>query len=245
MTKQAQVSLEGLTEFMDCARRSETADDLRELLVDYFTGVGMAMMSYHHLPPLGAVDRSPHITVTAHGFPPDWVKRYETEFQLIDPIPRHASHATHGFFWSDARSFEDLTEDERYYLDELDKESLGDGLAIPVFGPFGRGGYVGLGFGSGEPRPPPSSVNLFQSVCQFGHQEFCRILFLKDSAATLSPREIEILCWVSQGKSNAAIAQILSISVHTVDTHLRRIFEKLNVKDRITAALRGSALGLL
>ena len=245
MNKQAQVSLDRFTEFMASARRSQTADELRELLVDYFTSVGMAMMSYHHLPPFGAADRSPHITVTAHGFPIDWVKRYELEFQSIDPIPRHASQATHSFFWSDARAFNDLSEDERYYLDELEKETLGDGLAIPVFGPFGRGGYVGLGFGPGEPRPPLSSVNLFQSVCQFGHQEFCRILFTRDPGVALSPREIEILRWVSQGKSNAVIAEILSISAHTVDTHLRRTFEKLSVKDRTTAALRGSALGLL
>ena len=61
----------------------------------------------------------------------------------------------------------------------------------------------------------------------------------------LSPREPEVLLWVARGKSNAAIGEILGISAHTVDAHLRRVFLKLGVFDRISAALRGLGFGLI
>jgi LuxR family transcriptional regulator/LuxR family quorum-sensing system transcriptional regulator CciR len=61
----------------------------------------------------------------------------------------------------------------------------------------------------------------------------------------LSPREIEILYWIARGKSSSVIAEILGISTHTVDTITRRIYAKLGVNDRTTAALRGVDFGLV
>jgi two-component system, NarL family, nitrate/nitrite response regulator NarL len=49
---------------------------------------------------------------------------------------------------------------------------------------------------------------------------------------TLSPREQEIVRLVSTGHPNKLIAHKLSISQHTVNTHVRRIFGKLGVNSR-------------
>lgn len=49
----------------------------------------------------------------------------------------------------------------------------------------------------------------------------------------LSSREIEIAQFVSAGLSNKEIGQALHISHHTVSTHLRRIFSKLDVGCRV------------
>ena len=59
----------------------------------------------------------------------------------------------------------------------------------------------------------------------------------------LSQREAEILHWVSNGKTNPEIAQILSISAFTVKNHMQRVFQKLNVSNRAQAVskLRPSA----
>ena len=51
----------------------------------------------------------------------------------------------------------------------------------------------------------------------------------------LSSRESEILDWVRQGKTNAEIASILAISIHTIKNHLRHIFKKLDVYNRVQA----------
>ncbi len=51
----------------------------------------------------------------------------------------------------------------------------------------------------------------------------------------LSPREIEIMKRVRQGKTNAEIAQLLDISAFTVKNHLQRIFKKLGAYNRTQA----------
>jgi DNA-binding NarL/FixJ family response regulator len=51
----------------------------------------------------------------------------------------------------------------------------------------------------------------------------------------LTPRETEILQDAALGMANKEIAQRRSMSTHTVDTHLRRIYQKLGVHTRTAA----------
>jgi len=60
----------------------------------------------------------------------------------------------------------------------------------------------------------------------------------------ISSRESEVLLWVSRGKSNREIGEILTISPRTVDKHIAQIFTKLGVANRASAAARAvKALG--
>jgi len=54
----------------------------------------------------------------------------------------------------------------------------------------------------------------------------------------LTAREAEVLLWISRGKSNRDIAQILEISPRTINKHLERVFEKLGVENRSSAAVQ-------
>ncbi len=51
-----------------------------------------------------------------------------------------------------------------------------------------------------------------------------------DLLSTLTSREREVLGWVTAGKTNAQIADILGASPATVAKHLERIYEKLGVE---------------
>ncbi|MBY0381863.1 MAG: DNA-binding response regulator [Xanthobacteraceae bacterium] len=52
----------------------------------------------------------------------------------------------------------------------------------------------------------------------------------------LTSREGEVLSWLSKGKTNRDIAQILGLSPRTVDKHLEQIYSKLGVENRTAAA---------
>jgi DNA-binding NarL/FixJ family response regulator len=53
----------------------------------------------------------------------------------------------------------------------------------------------------------------------------------------LTSREREILCRLACGAKNKEIAADLCISLHTVKTHIYKIYKKINVSDRLQAAL--------
>lgn len=65
------------------------------------------------------------------------------------------------------------------------------------------------------------------------------------AAPSLSPRELEVLRLVADGRSNPEIARTLFIGEATVKTHLLHAFEKLEVNDRTRAVTRAMELGLL
>ena len=52
----------------------------------------------------------------------------------------------------------------------------------------------------------------------------------------LTERECEILYWISQGKRNQDIADLLNISLGTIKKHCTRIFDKMGVSTRAAAA---------
>ena len=57
-------------------------------------------------------------------------------------------------------------------------------------------------------------------------------------ALSLTSRESEVLRWLSCGKSNRDIGEILTISPRTVNKHLEQIFVKLGVENRAAAVAR-------
>ena len=66
----------------------------------------------------------------------------------------------------------------------------------------------------------------------------------EDSLPELTDREREILKLIARGHSNAQIADELAITLKTVRNHASNIFNKLQVADRLQAALRARAAGL-
>ena len=60
--------------------------------------------------------------------------------------------------------------------------------------------------------------------------------------ATLSPREIEILATMAEGKSNAGVAAAVSLSERAVEKHINSIFTKLGLVDAKDVNRRVSAV---
>jgi LuxR family maltose regulon positive regulatory protein len=61
----------------------------------------------------------------------------------------------------------------------------------------------------------------------------------------LSDREMEVLRLVAKGLTNKEVSNKLYLSVHTVKTHTRNIYSKLDVHNRAEAAAKARALGIL
>ncbi len=66
-----------------------------------------------------------------------------------------------------------------------------------------------------------------------------------DNHQRLTPRELEILTYLAQGKSGAEIAAQLKLSPLTVRTFIRNLMEKLGVHSRVEAVSYALRQGLL
>jgi LuxR family transcriptional regulator, positive regulator of biofilm formation len=59
----------------------------------------------------------------------------------------------------------------------------------------------------------------------------------KKDVVILTQRELEVLTMIISGTKNEDIADSMCISAHTVKTHIYNIFKKINVPNRLQAAL--------
>ena len=66
-----------------------------------------------------------------------------------------------------------------------------------------------------------------------------------DAPALLSAREQEVLTLIARGFSYAEIARLKSLSVHTVQTHIKNLYGKLAVHSKNEAVFEATRLGLL
>jgi DNA-binding NarL/FixJ family response regulator len=95
------------------------------------------------------------------------------------------------------------------------------------------------------PSFPGNELLRLQYMGKLGPNEFL-LRLAKDSSPNmpaefsselgLTTREGEVLSWLSKGKTNRDIAQILGLSPRTVDKHLEQIYAKLGVENRTAAA---------
>jgi DNA-binding NarL/FixJ family response regulator len=91
---------------------------------------------------------------------------------------------------------------------------------------------------------PAFEIELTPIESQRANETLIRMTEIREGAAVallqkqngLTPREAEVLLWVSYGKSNRMISEILGISPRTVNKHLEQVFKKLGVETRAAAA---------
>ena len=76
-------------------------------------------------------------------------------------------------------------------------------------------------------------------------EEFVPEIPEENSSSKLSPREKEILDYVSLGFKYSDIADELDISPHTVARHIEKIYSKLEVNSRSEAIMKARRMGIL
>lgn len=182
--------------------------------------------------------------VRAAALPDGFQEHYEqNELSKVDPVLRLAQISGDPVSVKDACARSDLSGPEKRFLDSLPGWGIQDGIALTVCTRPGQIAYAGCGTDS--PRLSLSTLDM-RAFHLIAHEMHARYTALSgaDDETRLTSRELEIMKWIVQGKSNAFIADSLEISPHTVDTLVRRCFGKLNAKTRLEAALKSVSLGL-
>ncbi|MAB75903.1 MAG: DNA-binding response regulator [Verrucomicrobiales bacterium] len=74
--------------------------------------------------------------------------------------------------------------------------------------------------------------------------EISLLLAKSEWSAHLTPRELEILQKIAEGRANKEIGELLELSENTVKNHVKSILSKLNAKDRTHAVTEALKRGL-
>lgn len=136
-------------------------------------------------------------------------------------------------------------------------ENLGMGPTLAHGIPFEQSNVGAHGFFAFVSlRAPPGSreVCIASLAVPYVFSAYCRALTRDRTPVSvssepvdgaLSEREVEILHWVREGKSNHEIGMVLSISPLTVKNHIQRILRKLQASNRTQAVTKAIAMRLL
>lgn len=187
------------------------------------------------------------IAMEAFGFPEIWLEKYRSaDLDAIDPFPRYAARSGRPLRLTEISSAQPPTKEQDAFLEQARKHGMTDGLIIPTFGVRQHLGIFAVGQVADLKVLETASVFALQAVAQAAHTQMETLASRADGLrANLSNREVEILHWIALGKTNSEIATILGIRVPTVATYIKRVFDKLDVKDRSSAAVKAIRWGII
>jgi DNA-binding CsgD family transcriptional regulator len=188
---------------------------------------------------------SPKI-ITLNSYPPSWQARYQQENYLsVDPTVLHGLRSCKSLVWSQEvfRFTPDL-------WDEAQAAGLNFGWSQSSLDSLGLIGMLSLArsielISASELAKKETRMRW---LAQMAHTALSRELinnFNKQEAPQLTTRETEVLKWTADGKSAEDIADILNISVNTVNFHIKNLTIKLKASNKTAAVLRAAMFGLL
>lgn len=186
----------------------------------------------------------PRITLL-NNYPKAWQEHYaKAGYLRTDPTVAHARKSQAPVLWSE-RAF---AKTPRLWADARD-HGLNVGWAQSSLDGLGAGSMLTLCRGK-DPLTPNELLAHEQHMrwlVQVTHVSCSRVLVKEGTNALprLSRRELEVLKWTADGKTAQDIADILTVSKHAVDFHLKNVVNKLQVSNKTSAVARAALNGLL
>jgi len=178
-----------------------------------------------------------------NNFPEDWGLLYEKKFLATDPVAHVCRQTTSAVLWDDAlfESVPDLREQASAY-------GLRHGWTQAVHDLHHNESQISVA----RPERRISITEFYDKSVQIGwlgmtlHRALTEHLSAqRQPLPKLSNRELEILRWSAAGKTAGDIAMILSLSLSTVNFHIRSIIGKTNATNKAAAIAIGVTYGLI
>lgn len=199
-----------------------------------------------HVDPL---DHPSH-AVVLHNYPSAWVQHYSDEkLHRIDPVLQLAERQQAPFFWDEPFSARSITEEQQEMLAEAAAFGLAHGYTVPI----------DISWIPGSIRASCSVVpesDAIDAGSYFTIGVMALYLYTcvgaarapRNGAGTvippeLTPRERQCLALAAQGKDDWSIGRVLSLSQHTVHSHIERIKQRYRVATRVQAVVQGVMTG--
>jgi DNA-binding CsgD family transcriptional regulator len=227
-----------LDDFIDASNQIDDQDALFALYRRGLKEFGLDRAITARMQPFS---RTPTVdTQFIMSYPEDWMAEYMRNNCLeIDPIRYWSLQRTGILTWEECKQ-QPLTQQQLFIMELAEDNSLYHGGAVSIHSPQGE--VMVFGFSKSQ-RDEELHKSELHKVHAMAHQFHIISESLEDTHRParhplLTDRERSILQWCAKGKSNSSIADILYISEHAVNFHLRNIYKKLDTNNKTLAVLK-------
>jgi len=219
---------------------------------------GLRMMIWHDLATLTATsDAQGHeLNAAIFGWSAEELAHWRQPDKLLRSHVLRAARLESEPFWINRDGIGTLWANA--FLDQIELDDLEEitgfaaAIVIPVHLPFGQIGAAILAPVDGGAIDPEADFANLADDFAGAVRRFIRgyVMVTRDARylpgdCQLSPREVECLRWVAQGKTDYEISVILGCSHAGIRYHLTRASERLGAMNRAQAVFRAGQLGYL
>jgi DNA-binding CsgD family transcriptional regulator len=234
--------------FAEDAQRATSAAELDALMRREMAKFGPATFTFyvamdHHRRPLAA-----KISGTSHV---EWRRHYDaSNFARTDDLLHPGLTSSAPMTWTRFRNERRLTRKRTRIYDEARTFGLKDGFYLPLH--WADGSMLGVSAMAHETMPQDHASLAMLHMMALYYALAAERLGLtpplrgtREAEGELTPRQIECLQWIAEGKSSWEIGEILDLSEFTVNEHLTAARRRLGAKTTTQAAVRAALKGLI
>jgi DNA-binding CsgD family transcriptional regulator len=236
-----------LSEYFDVSQSPDAAT-FESRLVQFGQAMGFSIVSGALVVEHPGPSR-PASFISVGNTPEAFVASYQNVADsLRDPVLKRMKHLSVPFFYD-----QDLYADEGAgdLWEQQAPFGYRTGISVALHLPGHRHFLLGMDREQPLPREERRLTRLFADLQLLAvhAQDAAQRLLAPEAERALAPRlterELEVLRWTMDGKSAWSVGEILGISEHTVNFHLRNVFAKLDASSKHQAVLKALALGLI
>ena len=232
-------------EFIQDLDRARTPTEVCEMLLSKVQRFGAEYVLAGTMPIPGMNREQQLSNVSLDRWPSEWSRRYFAHgYVFRDPAIRGVAANIRPFLWDE---LEPLYRDDLAacrIMGEAGEFRLKRGFTVPLVTLEGEKAGFSLAGEKFEVSPIERGMLVLLANYALG-----RTLLLRQHDAkpmvSLSAREREALQWAAEGKSEWEIGEIMGISEHGVDKHMRGARIKLGTTSRTHAVAEGIRRGLI
>lgn len=180
-------------------------------------------------------------------YPDSWVNHYnQSSYMEHDPVAHELMQTIKPFYWDDLLKRKHVSKISQQVMNEAKESRICDGLAFSMPGNFGEV----TAFGLARTKSQADRSKDYQTLASlhllsvYFHDVY-RGFHKTKQYTPLSKREIDVLQWASEGKTDDVISSLMNISLNTVRFHWKNIFQKLEAHGRVFAVSKAIRLELI